>query len=343
MVKNELAPIILFVYNRPEHTKKTIEALQKNHLAAESDLFIFADGARTHPPAPSLYQIEGGQEKVSLFGKEGDLEGVASVGSYIKTITGFKSITITESPTNKGLANSVIAGVTEIIEKYGAVIVLEDDLITSPYFLTYMNDALKLFENRNDIFSISGYTYPENVMKIPETYREDAYLSLRFGSWGWGTWKNRWKQVDWELKDFNKFRKNRAMKKEFGRGGEDRSYMLISQIRGAIDSWAIRFDYAHFKNRCYNLRPTKTLVKNIGFDGSGIHCDVGEGFDDVISDRKVALNRDVSPNEILLQLFFDVNRRPWYKKVLDRMPWVRKLTPSIPLSLRKNRGGGKKV
>ena len=102
--------------------------------------------------------------------------------------------------------------------------------------------------------------------------------------------------------------------------------MLISQMRGDLDSWAIRFDYAHFKKRCYNLRPTKTLIQNIGFDGSGTHCDAGEGFKDMVSDRKVVLNEDVQVNDEVLTQFFVVNRRPWYKKVLDRMPWVRKLT-----------------
>lgn len=301
-------PVILFVYNRPKHTKRTVEALQRNFLAQKSDLFIFADGANA-----------------ILERSSKGLSSVQAVRSYIKTITGFKTITITESPTNRGLANSIIAGVTEIISKQDAVIVLEDDLVTSPYFLTYMNESLSVFEDRDDIFSISGYTYPENVMKIPNTYKEETYLSRRFGSTGWGTWKDRWSRVDWEVKDFNAFKKNKVLQQEFNRGGEERSYLLTSQMRGSIDSWAIRFDYAHFVNSCYSLRPTKSLIQNIGFDGSGVHCNAGEGFDDIVSNKKVALNREIRADETVLQLFFDVNRRAWYKKVLDRMPWVRRM------------------
>ena len=140
-----LAPIVLFVYNRPWHTQQTVEALQKNELAAESDLYIFADGPKT-----------ANDEKVN------------EVRKYIKTITGFKSVTIFEKEKNCGLANSVIAGVTEIINKFGEVIVVEDDIVTSKYFLKFINEALDFFANDPKIFSISGYTYSDKIMKIPK-------------------------------------------------------------------------------------------------------------------------------------------------------------------------------
>jgi len=246
----KLSPIILFVYNRPWHTEQTVEALKKNELAGESDLFIFSDGPKV----------------------END-ENVKKVREYIKTINGFNSVTIIEREKNLGLANSVIAGVTEIVNKFGKVIVLEDDLVTSKYFLKFMNEALDFFKDRNDVFSISGHSYPPSIMKIPHSYKHDIYLSYRFGSWGWATWKDRWNKVDWEIKDYEQFKKDNKMKADFNRGGSDMSDMLISQMEGKIDSWAIRFDYAHFKNYCYNIRPVKSLVHNIGFDGSGVHCE----------------------------------------------------------------------
>ena len=181
-----LSPILLFVYNRLEHAKKTIEALKNNYLAKESELIIFSDGPK----------------------KEKDKNNVEKVRNVIKNIEGFKNVEIKISENNKGLANSIISGVTEIINKSEKVIVLEDDLITHPYFLTYMNEALDYYKNNNKIWSISGYCPP---IEIPNNYYNDIFLSPRASSWGWGTWKNRWDLNDWEIKDFDNFIKNKKI------------------------------------------------------------------------------------------------------------------------------------
>lgn len=241
-----LSPILLFVYNRPEHTRKTIETLKKNFLAKESELIIFSDGPKN----------------------EKDKNSVEVVRKIIKNIEGFKNIEVKESVNNKGLAKSIISGVTEIINKKEKVIVLEDDLITHPYFLTYMNEALDFYENNSRIWSISGYCPP---IKIPENYDKDVFLFPRASSWGWATWKNRWDLNDWEIKDFDTFIKNKKLQKEFNIGGEDMSEMLKSQIEGEIDSWAIRWCYNQFKNNMYTVFPVKSYVDNIGTDGSGTH------------------------------------------------------------------------
>ena len=149
-----LAPIILFVYNRPWHTQQTVEALQKNELSSESDLVIFADG-------PKANATEEQKEKIS------------QVREYTHKISAFKSVTIYEKEINCGLANSVIAGVTEIINKFGKVIVVEDDLVTSRYFLNFMNETLDFFENDEWIFSVSGYNYSSEILKIPSNYKKD--------------------------------------------------------------------------------------------------------------------------------------------------------------------------
>ncbi len=276
-MKNIISPIILFVYNRPIHTRKTLEALQKNELASESELFIFSDGPKI----------------------END-ENIKKVREYIKTIDGFKSVTIIEREKNLGLANSVISGVTEIIDKYGKVIVLEDDIVTSKYFLGFMNEALDFFENDSNIFSISGFS--DKRVEIPSNYKKEIYLSYRFGSWGWATWRNCWDKVDWIIKDYDEFLSNKKIRKEFNRGGMDMADMLISQMDGKIDSWAIRFDYAHFKNNCFNVRPVKSLVSNIGCDGSGVHCGVSEEYKNDTSDiycpklGKIEFNKKIVAN-----------------------------------------------
>ena len=217
-----LAPIVLFVYNRPWHTRQTVEALRKNDLAIESNLIIYSDG-------PKNELVE---------------QSVNEVRHYIKSIHGFKSIEIIERDQNLGLANSIISGVTEVINKFKKVIVLEDDLISSTQFLLFINQALAQYKDENKILSVSGYSYPIN---IPINYKYDGYCSYRSMSWSWGTWQNRWQKADWEVKDFNDFVDNKERQKTFNRGGDDLSDLLISQVERGINSWSIIWDYTHFK------------------------------------------------------------------------------------------------
>lgn len=249
----ETAPIVLFVYNRPHHTERTIESLAKNTLADKSKIFIFSDGPKN----------------------EKDEKPVNEVREYIKSVKGFEQINILENKVNKGLANSVIDGVTSIINSFGKAIVVEDDLESSPYFLKFMNEALDFYKNEN-IYSVSGYSFP---IKIPADYKEDVYILPRSSSWGWATWLDRWEKADWEVKDFMDFRKDINSKKLFNNGGEDLTPMLMAQMSGKIDSWGIRWAYSHFKSNSYCLYPVKSLINNIGIDNSGTHSRASTKFD----------------------------------------------------------------
>lgn len=244
-----LAPIVLFVYNRPCHTQQTVKALQRCERASESELYIFADG-------PKECASEEIQQKIT------------EVRQYIHSIEGFRSIHIEESSKNKGLANSIITGVSKVIEKCGKVIVIEDDLIVHPFFLRFMNEALDFYQGDSRIYSIGGFNYGFNV---PTNYRKDIYIVHRSESKGWGTWANRWKDVDWDITDSVTFFSHDKEIKKFNRGGIDMSGMLQRQLNGQIDSWAIRWDYHLYKHNAFCLRPIKTFAKNIGFDGSGVH------------------------------------------------------------------------
>lgn len=272
-----LAPIILFVYNREEHTRKTLEALKMNFLAKESILYIFSDGAKT----------------------EKDQEKVWSVRSLVKKYSSdFFETHIVEADKNQGLAASVISGVSKVIEGYGKVIVVEDDIVTSPYFLTYMNEALNYYADNKKIWSISGYTMP---MRSLRKYKKDVFLSYRASSWGWGTWLDRWQIIDWEISDYNEFRINKERICKFERGGKDLPCMLEDQRQGKIDSWAIRWCYWQSKCDMLTIYPRVSLVQNIGYDGSGTHggneevfgnCRVAReakryDFSDVELDRKI--------------------------------------------------------
>lgn len=265
---SKLAPIVLFVYNRPEHTKDTLTSLEKNFLASESDLYIFSDGAKTVK----------------------EMSNVNKVREIVKEFTGFKSVTISCSHKNNGLANSIIDGVTKIVNEYGKVIVLEDDLKTSNYFLTYMNDALNYFENK-DVWSISGYTPPIN---FPSYYEKDVYAVMRACSWGWATWKEKWNLNEWKVKDFDKFIKNANEVAAFNKSGNDMSAMLQNQINGAIDSWAIRWCYNQFKFQQPTIYPVKSYLSNAGMEGESTHGSFSKKFHSEISDTYDITFEDVS-------------------------------------------------
>ena len=242
-----LSPIVLFVYNRLWHTQQTIEALQKNELALESELFIYADNAKN----------------------DESLSKVKEVRNYLKTVDGFKNITIIERDKNWGLANSIIDGVTTTVNKYGKVIVLEDDLVTSPYFLRYMNEALTLYQNEQDVASIHGYIYPlKNTNNLPETF-----FIKGADCWGWATWQRAWDLFEADGKKLLKELQVRKLQNEIDfNGSYGFTEMLEKQIKGKNNSWAIRWYISAFLQNKLTLYPKKSLVQNIGMDDSGTHC-----------------------------------------------------------------------
>lgn len=242
-----LSPIIIFAFNRPTTLTMTIEALLRNPEAKYSNLFIFVDGHRCD--------------------KDGEKEKVDNVRKIASAIRGFKSIDCIFSNTNKGLGPSIISGVSEIIFKYGKVIVLEDDLVVQPNFLRFMNEGLNKYKTNEEVFSICGYT---NRITTPKKYQYDAYFCTRSSSWGWGTWADRWQSVDWSFDNWEKWRK---YKKSFNQwGGSDCFGMLRGCKEGKNKSWAIRFCFAQFLQNKLSLFPIKSLVNNNGFDGEGTNC-----------------------------------------------------------------------
>lgn len=243
------APIIIFVYNRADHFIKTYNALATCKEAKESDLFIFSDGAKN----------KAGQEKVNE---------VRTAVAAIKDSGDFKSVTVAESPVNKGLAASVIAGVTEVINKYGRAIVVEDDCKVSPFFLSFMNNALDYYENNKKIGSIAGYT---PMIDLPEYYKKDVFAAYRSCSWTWATWKDRWDGVDWELKYIKEFYKSPNLIHLLNSNGSDRFMRLYRQTKGNGSSWSVRFGAHLVKNNLITVYPRYSYNSNIGCDESGVH------------------------------------------------------------------------
>lgn len=254
-----LAPIILFVYNRPWHTKQTLEALMQNELADVSTLYIFCDG-----PKPDA--------------SEGNLNYIKEVRAVIREKQWCKEVIIVERLENLGLANSVIQGVTEVIEKHRNVIVLEDDIVTGTYFLKFMNDGLNIYEKEEKVFGISGYKYP-SISEI----KEKTYFLPIGSSWGYATWANRWNKVNFNGRELLDTIDRNNLKNKMNFGEYQFYQMLKDQIEGRNDSWAIRFYSSMFLMNGFFLYPNISLVENIGFDNSGIHC----GKDDYFSNFKI--------------------------------------------------------
>ena len=245
-----LAPIIIFVYRR--EIGGLISELKRDPLSSQSDLIIFSDGGKNSE----------------------DSADVLKVRSTLKEVNGFKSVRIVESPRNKGLAASIIDGVTDVITQYGKVIVLEDDLMVADDFLKYMNDALDFYEQDPKIWSIAGYS--ANLPCL-ETYTKDVYLAPRVNSWGWATWRDRWEKIDWEIKDWEKVKRDKSLQQQFNEGGNDLFRMLELQMLGKIDSWAIRWSYNQFMYRMYTVYPAVSKVSNEGFsDDKGMHNNATE-------------------------------------------------------------------
>jgi hypothetical protein len=277
-----MAPICLFTYNRLVETRLTIESLKCNYLATDSELTIFSDGPKN----------------------EHSIKAVQDVRDYLKTITGFKNVNIIESLNNKGLARSVIDGVTVLLDNYGSVIVIEDDLITSTNFLSYMNQALNFYSDNENVWSVSGFSFPINY---PEGYEFDNSFGVRASSWGWATWKSRWAKVDWEISDYEEFMMDKAAKKKFKQGGSDLVKMLSNQMSGVIDSWAIRFCYSQFKHEGYDVLPVQSKVVNIGFNGDatntqGMETRFGSTLDKS-GNTKFVFNEVVGSDESILRQF----------------------------------------
>ena len=255
-----VAPLVLFAYNRPTHLERTIEAVLRNRLAGRTPVIAYSDGPAT----------------------ERDVSLVEQVRRVLKGIRGFASIEIVERTENLGLARSVIAGVTQVIEAHGRAIVLEDDLVVSPHFLGFMNEMLQAYAEDKRVFSVTGYNYPARLVRIPRDYAYSIYFAHRASSWGWATWADRWSQVDWEVGDFERFEADVDARRRFDRGGDDLSEMLEDQMAGRVDSWAIRWCYASFRLERVNAYPVKSLVSNIGLDDSGVHCGPDDRLADVL-------------------------------------------------------------
>lgn len=261
---HHLAPIALFVYNRPEHTRRTLQFLKQNELAADSRLFIFSDGPKNVQQAQKVNEVR----------------------TLIKALEGFKSVEIIERPSNLGLANSVISGVSQLMAEYGRVIVFEDDLISSPYTLRYFNDALNQYEQEEKVMHIGAYMYPlpeSEADKLPESFFFRAATS-----WGWASWARAWKHFNPDVNDLMQ-QFDAEQKQQFSIEGTMNFWKQMRELKaGKNNSWAIRWYASIFLKGGLTLNPAHSLVSNIGHDGSGVHSGINEIYNVSIHPKPVS-------------------------------------------------------
>ena len=260
--ENNFAPIALFVYNRPEHTRKTVAALSKNVGAINSILYIFSDAART----------------------QNDVIAVENVRTYIKEVSGFKNVVISKQTNNIGLAASIIHGVSALCEQYGRVIVLEDDLETSPHFLTFMNEALSFYENTPEVMHVSGCRYPVEPFGMEDTFFLHVPLC-----WGWATWQRAWCTFEKDISVMKRFNNNMIQRFSF-----NHAYTYWQQLEfnqsGKLNSWFI-FWYANlFLRSGLALFPCRSLVNNIGMDDHGTNSSVTDDYNVQVSSTPIRVS-----------------------------------------------------
>jgi len=298
-----LAPISLFTYNRPWHTRQTVEALLKNDLAGDSELIVFSDGPKNPQDEPNIDEVR----------------------QYIRAINGFRKVTVIERTKNLGLAPSVIKGVTDVLAKHDRIIVLEDDMVTSPFFLRFMNDALELYRNEEKVISVHGYIAPVSE-KLPNTF----FLRCT-DCWGWATWKRGWELFEEDGKKLLSELEGKGLANKFDLDGSYRYVrMLKDQIAGRKSSWAVRWYASAFVHERLSLRVGVSLIQHIGNDGSGTNVGACDKFDVSLSNvaipvESIPIAENLETRKIVANYMRSI-RTPFPKAILN---YVKKLLEDI--------------
>lgn len=309
---NQTAPIAFFCFNRPDKTKLALAALAENDLANESEIFIFCDGPRNIK----------------------DLEKIYEVHKVIDSISGFKKKTIIKRELNYGCQSSIISGINYIFEHNKSIIVVEDDIITAKNFLKFSNEALNFYHDEQSVWCVSGFNYPKNILKYPKSFKEDIFfVKARSSSWGWATWKDRWQKIDFEIKDFDEFSRNKKLIKSFNQAGANLFDILRMQKQGRISAWDIQMCYAMFKNNGYTVHTLKPITKNIGFDEGATHTseksDIANFEFDAVSEIKLKKIEEIKNNKLAENAYIKYHQDPFFitkwfksKKKRKNLQWL---------------------
>ncbi len=308
------APVLLITFNRPEHTKRTIEALRVQQPPL---VYVFQDGARAE--------------------NERDAVACPAVREVIEKEIDWKCELHTHfSEQNRGCRDAIIFAISSVLKVHESVIIVEDDIVTSPAFYSYMCKALDYYRNRPTVWSISGHSHSPEKFQVPEDYDYDVFASPRLFNWGWGTWRDRWERTDWSMSYYDELLRHPYEMQAFSRGGDDLIPMLVDEKMGRSSAWDIQFAFAHFANHAVSIVPCVTYAYNIGQDGSGTHSSI----------RKVDTRLNLNPNpKFIDNLYFDSRilnalhsafsrvKRPKWQKAINFI--FRKLGKQAPFVIKK--------
>ena len=290
-----ISPIVIFTYNRLDHLDTLINSLEQNELFKKSKILVFSDGPK----------------------KELDIEKIEKIRIYLKKKLISNNSEIVERPNNFGLSKNVITGINQTFNDYDQAIILEDDLEVSPFFLNYMNDALNLYANSENVASISGYMYPINS----KSFSNDYFFLKLVESWGWGTWRRAWNNFETDSVKLKNEIDERKLVDEFNFSSGISYYkMLNDNINGANDSWAIRWYASTFLKNMNTLFPSKSFVKNIGIDNSGENCNYTTVYDSLINLDYIPLKKinsiELVTDRNVVKSFFQKIK---YKRYIDNI------------------------
>ena len=286
------APIVYFAYNRPSHTELTLNALKSNTFAEESDLIIYSDGPKTHE----------------------DIQKIAEVREILKKIEGFKSVSLIERSVNVGLYASIVEGVTDVVNKYGRVIVLEDDILVSPFFLKFMNEALTCYEHEKKVISIHAYVFPV------DTQFQTSFFLYNTGAWGWATWKRGWDLFECNDKLLlEKLRKEKLLNKFNFNNTYPFAQLLKKRIKRKNQSWAILWYASALLASKLTLYPPVSLAANIGHDGTGTHSGKSNLFDTKMEENSPQVSYQHPEENLKAREAFERYYRKIYPNILKRV------------------------
>ena len=311
-------PILLIAFNRPEHTRRTIEALRVQQPPL---VYVFQDGPRAN--------------------NGNDIINCKNVRDVIENQIDWPCDLHTNfSEQNRGCRDAIIYAISSVLQENESVIVVEDDIITSPAFYSYMCKALEYYRNRPTVWSISGHSHSPSKFQVPQDYDYDVYASPRLFNWGWGTWRDRWERTDWTMSYYDEFMKHPYEQQAFTRGGDDMIPMLIDEKNGRSSAWDIQFAFAHFANHAVSIVPCVSYTFNIGLDGSGTHCTnthqgrlvepvVNQNFNPKFLDSLYFDSRIIN----ILYSAFSRKKRPLWQKTVNFI--YRKLGKNPPFVIKK--------
>jgi GT2 family glycosyltransferase len=287
-MSNDPAHIAVFAFNRPQHLAHSLAALAGNDLAQQSNVTVFCDAPRS----------------------ERDRAACDAVRGVAANASGFSSVRVVPRQENLGCARSVITGLAEIFAEHERVVVIEDDIVTSPITLKYLNHALGEYESQYTVFSVGTWVPPYQV--VPAEYPYNSFFFPRFHCWGWASWRDRWAWNDWSVPHYAEYQRSRLLRRHHTLGGGDLPAMLDAQMHGKIDSWAIRAEYTRFLRGCVTVYPRRSLSRNIGMDGTGRHSAASSKYD-------VAIDESYDPDTWPFphHVFLDAYTTAQYRKIYD--------------------------